>query len=52
MPGFGEMLEPEEVAGVRAYIVNEARKAYEKQQTPHDQESDWGVSDPTAACRS
>jgi quinohemoprotein ethanol dehydrogenase len=36
MPGFGETLKPEDIAGVRAYIVNEARKAYEKQQTPHD----------------
>ncbi len=36
MPPFEGMLTPEEVEGVRAYIVNEARKAYEKQQTPHD----------------
>ena len=28
------LLTPEEVASVRAYVVGEARKAYEKQQAP------------------
>ncbi len=34
MPPFESMLTPAEVAAVRAYVVSEARKAYEKQQTP------------------
>jgi PQQ-dependent dehydrogenase (methanol/ethanol family) len=34
MPSFEGMLTPEEVASVRAYVVDEARKAYEKQQAP------------------
>ena len=34
MPPFEGMLTPAEVAAVRAYVVTEARKAYEKQQTP------------------
>jgi mono/diheme cytochrome c family protein len=34
MPSFEGMLTPAEVAAVRAYVVSEARKAYEKQQAP------------------
>ena len=34
MPSFEGMLTPEEVSSVRAYVVGEARKAYEKQQAP------------------
>jgi PQQ-dependent dehydrogenase (methanol/ethanol family) len=34
MPPFEGVLTADEVAGVRAYIVSEARKAYEKQQRP------------------
>jgi quinohemoprotein ethanol dehydrogenase len=34
MPPFEGMLTPEDVANVRAYIVSEAQKAYEKQQAP------------------
>jgi quinohemoprotein ethanol dehydrogenase len=36
MPSFGEMLTAAEVEPLRAYIVNEARKEYEKQQAPHN----------------
>ncbi len=36
MPPFEGMLTPEEVANVRAYVVGEARKAYEKQQAPRN----------------
>jgi PQQ-dependent dehydrogenase (methanol/ethanol family) len=36
MPSFEGMLTPEEVASVRAYVVGEARKAYEKQQAPRN----------------
>jgi len=34
MPGWGESLTPTDSAALRAYIVTEARKAYEKQATP------------------
>jgi mono/diheme cytochrome c family protein len=34
MPSFGEKLTPEELVPLRAYIVSEARKLYEKEQAP------------------
>ena len=36
MPPFEGMLTPAEVASVRAYVVTEAHKAYEKQQAPQN----------------
>jgi PQQ-dependent dehydrogenase (methanol/ethanol family) len=36
MPSFGEKLTPEEIVPLRAYIVSEARKLYEKQQAPRN----------------